>query len=135
VQPVPVNVVALIVAGLLRTVIGMIWFSPGLFGRTWIVLVGCTERDMKARLPRALIVDVVTNVLMAYVLVHAVTYAGAHGAAQGAAVGFFNWLGFVMVSTLFTVTFEGRPFKLFAINNGFHLVSLIAMGMLVTVWR
>jgi hypothetical protein len=68
------------------------------------------------------------------VLVHAVHYAGATGAAQGAAVGFFNWVGLVMVATLFSVTFEGRPFKLFAINNGFHALSLVIMGAIVAVW-
>lgn len=134
-QPFPINVAALAVAAIVRTIIGMLWFSPALFGAAWIALVGCTEHDMKARLPRALVIDVLANFVMAFVLVHAVHYAGATGPWLGAAVGFFNWIGLVMVSTLFAVTFEGRPFKLFAINNGFHLVSLLIMGALLAIWR
>jgi uncharacterized protein DUF1761 len=134
VQTFPINLVALAAAAVLRTVLGMVWFSPLAFGPTWIALVGCSEADMKRRLPRALVADVVGNFVMAFVLVHAVHYAGATSAGQGAAVGFFNWVGLVMVATLFSVTFEGRPFKLFAINNGFHALSLIAMGAILAVW-
>jgi hypothetical protein len=134
-QEFPINYPALLVAAIGRTVIGAIWYSPMAFGPSWMQLVGCTERDMKARMPRALVLDLIGNVLMAFVLVHAVHYAGAMRVAQGAAVGLFNWLGFVMVATLFGVTFEGRPFKLFAINNGFQLLTLALMGGLVAVWR
>ena len=133
-QTFPINYAALAVAAAIRTVLGMVWFSPLLFGAAWIRLVGCTETDMKRRLPKALVIDLLANFVMAFVLVHAVHYAGATGAAQGAAVGFFNWVGLVMVATLFSVTFEGRPFKLFAINNGFHALSLVIMGAIAAVW-
>src|SRR5690242_13638099 len=117
-QSFPINYLALLVAAVVRTVIGAVWYSPALFGGSWIALVGCTEQAMRARLPRALIVDLIGNFVMAFVLVHAVHYAGAVGVGQGAAVAFFNWLGFVAVATLFDVNFAGRPFRLFAINNG-----------------
>jgi hypothetical protein len=72
---------------------------------------------------------------MAFVLVHAVHYAGAsHDWAQGAAVGFFNWLGFVAVATLGSVTFEKRPLKLYFINNGYLLLALLLMGTVLAVW-
>jgi len=53
---------------------------------------------------------------------------GAQGWAQGAAVGFFNWLGFVAVATLGSVTFEKRPLALYLINNGFLLLALTLDG-------
>jgi hypothetical protein len=133
-QTFPINYAALAVAALLRTIIGAVWYSPALFGASWIALVGCTEAEMKARVPRALVVDVIGNFVMAFVLVHASHYAGAAGIGQGMGVAFFNWIGFVAVATLFDVNFAGRPFKLFAINNGFQLVSMLLMGAIVTVW-
>ncbi|MFI5227970.1 MAG: hypothetical protein ACHQWU_02805 [Gemmatimonadales bacterium] len=45
-----------------------------------------------------------------------------------------NWIGLVMVATLFTVTFEGRPFRLFLSNNDFHALSLVIMGSIPAVW-
>src|ERR1700737_19936 len=62
-------------------------------------------------------------------------YAGATSAAQGAAVGFFNWLGVVAVVTLTIAVYEKRPFKLFVINNGYQLVSMLIMGAILAVWR
>ena len=58
----------------------------------------------------------------------------ARTAAQGAAVGFFNWLGFVVVATLGSVTFEKRPLQLYLINNGYLLLALLIMGAALAVW-
>jgi Protein of unknown function (DUF1761) len=71
---------------------------------------------------------------MAFVLVHAVHYAGAHNWAQGAAVGFFNWLGFVAVATLGSVTFGNRPPRLYLINNGYLLLALLLMCAVLAMW-
>jgi hypothetical protein len=97
--------------------LGAFWYSPVLFGPSWCKLAGVAEAEMKAGLAKALIPDVIGSALMAFVLLHAVHYAGAHNWAQGGAVGFFNWLGFVAVATLGSVTFEKRPLKLYLINK------------------
>jgi hypothetical protein len=133
-QTFPINFLALFVAAIVKSIIGMIWFSPPLFGARWIKYVQCSPEELKRGMPKALIVDVIGNFIMAFVLVHATHYAGAATAGQGAAVGFFNWLGFVAVATLFSVTFEKRPLALWAINNGFQLVGIVVMGIIVTEW-
>ena len=107
-----INWLAILAAVIIKQVIGAFWYSPALFGPSWCKLTGVSEAAMKAGLVKALIPDVIGSAVMAFVLVHAVHYAGAHDWAQGAAVGFFNWLGFVAVATLGSVTFEKRPLKL-----------------------
>src|SRR5258708_34989870 len=92
-QPFPINYLALLVATIVKVVIGMLWYSPLLFGRAWMRLVGCEPEEMKSRMPKAMVVDLVATFVLAFVLVHAVHYAGATGAGQGAAVRFFYWLG------------------------------------------
>lgn len=129
-----INYLALLVAAAARIVIGGLWFSPLLFGRSWRTLVGCSEDDMKKRLPMLVPADFITAFVMAFVLVHAVHYAGAATASQGAIVGFFNWLGFVAVVTLMQTLYEARPLPLLFINNGFQLMSLLVMGGIVAVW-
>ena len=49
-------------------------------------------------------------------------------------VGFFNWLGFVAVATLGSVTFEKRPLKLYLINNGYLFLALLLMGAVLAIW-
>jgi hypothetical protein len=129
------NLWALLVAALLRFAIGAIWFSPVGFAAAWRGLVGLSEEQMRAGLPKAAVVDLLGSLVMAFVLVHAVVYAGAATLGQGALVGFFNWLGFVATVLLASTLYERRPLKLFAITAGFNLVALVLMGALLAVWR
>jgi hypothetical protein len=133
-QEFPINWLAILAAVIIKQAIGAFWYSPALFGPSWCKLTGVSEAAMKAGLVKALIPDVIGSAVMAFVLVHAVHYAGAHDWAQGAAVGFFNWLGFVAVATLGSVTFEKRPLKLYTINNGYLLLALLLMGTVLAVW-
>ena len=119
---------------IIKQAIGAFWYSPALFGPSWCKLADVSEAVMKAGLAKALIPDAIGSALMAFVLVHAVHYAGAQNWAQGAAVGFFNWLGFVAVATLGSVTFEKRPLQLYLINNAYLLLALLLMGAVLAVW-
>jgi len=128
------NWFAILLAVVVKQAVGAVWYSPALWGRSWCALTGISQAEMKAGLVRALVPDVIGAFLMAFVLLHAVHYAGVHSWGQGAAVGFFNWIGFVAVATLGAVTFEKRPLKLYIINNGYLLISLMAMGAIFAVW-
>ena len=134
-QEIAINYWALIVATLIRVVIGALWFSPFAFLESWRKIVGIDEATMNAGLPRAIVGDVISTFVMAFVLVHAVVYAGAATLGQGAAVGFFNWLGFVFVVQLNATMHENRPFKYLAISSGYNLIALVLMGALLAVWR
>jgi hypothetical protein len=133
-REIPIHVVPLLVAVVARMVIGAVWYSPPLFLKPWQRLTGITEQQMKEGMGKALIVDFVGSFLMAFVLVHAIRYAGAMTVPQGLAVAFFNWLGFVAVVTIATVTYERKPFRLFLLNNAYLLLSLLVMGAILAVW-
>lgn len=129
-----INYWALVVATVVKILIGMVWYSPQLFGKQWSQLIHCTPDEMKARMPKLLAGDFVSTFIMAFVLVHAVHYAQANSAALGAAVGFFNWVGFVLVTSFALTAYEKRPWRLFLINSGFQLISLLTMGAIVAAW-
>ncbi len=133
-REIPIHVVPLLGAVVARMAIGAVWYSPALFVKPWFRMSGITEEQMKKGMGKALVVDFVGSVLMAFVLVHVIRYAGATTALQGVAVGFFNWLGFVAVVTINSVTYERRPLKLFLLNNGYLVISLSAMGAILAVW-
>jgi hypothetical protein len=134
-QAFPINYVALLAATVVKFLIAFAWFTF-LFGKQWSALMKLkpNKKDMKKTMTRGMIIDFVGAFIMAYVLVHAAHYAGAKTWDQGALVGFFNWLGFIGVTTLSSNTWEKRPFKLWLINNGYHLLALLVMGVIVTVW-
>ena len=83
---------------------------------------------------KALGVDFVGSLLMAFVLVHIIRFGDATTPLQGLAVGFSIWLGFVAAVTISTVTYERKPFELFLLKNGYLLLSLLAMGAILAVW-
>jgi hypothetical protein len=130
-QEIAINWLALALAVIAKMVLGAVWYSPPLFYKPWLALAGVSEAQMKERLPKALVSDLVGTVVMAVVLVHAVRYAGAQGMGQGGAVGFLNWLGFIAVTSFSAVLYEHRPFKLWLINNGFQLIGLVIMGAIL----
>lgn len=133
-REIPIHFFPLLVAALARMAIGALWYSPILFLPTWYRVSGVTEAEMKAGMGRAIAVDFVGSLIMAFVLLHAVKYAGAATVAQGVAVGFFNWLGFIAVVTIGTVTYLRKPFQLFLVQNGYLLLSLLVMGAILAVW-
>ncbi len=133
-REIPIHFFALLVAAAAKMLIGALWYSPALFLNTWLRVSGITEEQLKAGMVRALAIEFAGSLIMAFVLLHAVRYAGATTAAQGTAVGFFNWLGFVAVVTIGSVTYQRKPFQLFLVINGYLLISLLVMGALLAVW-
>jgi hypothetical protein len=134
-QQIPVNVIALVVVAVAKSFIGFLWYSPVLFGKLFVRLAGCDEKKLMKDFPRAILIDIIANFIMAFVLVHAVVYAGANAFSTGLVVGIFNWIGFVAVGMLFSVNFEQRPFRLFLLNNGFQLITIALMGAVLAVWK
>ncbi len=132
---IPINIWAVLVAALIRIVVGAIWYSPVAFGKPWQALTGITQERMMAGLPKAIGVDAVMSLIMAFILLHAVAYAQATTLVLGGTVGFLNWLGFVFTIFVGLRAYEGRSLKLTSINAGFNLVALVLMGALLAVWH
>lgn len=133
---VPVNYGAVAIAAVLAMVIGSAWYSPALFGKEWMKLVGKTEAEAKkGNMPLLYGTMFVGALIEAYVLAHFVHYAGAYSLINGIKTGIWAWLGFVAVTSLGNSMFEGRPMKLFYINAGYALVNLMVMGAVIAVVR
>lgn len=127
-QPVPIHPVTFIIAVLIKIVVGALWYSPVLFLKPWQRFSGVTDEQMKGGMAKGMMTWIIGALLMAFVLAHAVYYAGAKSAWTGAAVGFFNWLGFILVVQLDDWAAAKRPTGLLLINAGANLVALVIMG-------
>lgn len=133
-----VNYLAVLVAAIINMVIGAIWYSPSLFGKNWMELAGIRPEDAEKRAGgarRAYSWTFVASLLMAYALARILWYAAAQTVIGGALIGLLAWLGFVATTAGANYLFEGRPCRLYAINTGYPLVSLIVMGALLAAWR
>ena len=76
--------------------------------------------------------------LTSYVLQHALYFANEYlktsGVGGGLMVGFFNWIGFIAPVTIGVVVYEKKPWTLWILNNAYWLISLLVMGIILSVW-
>jgi hypothetical protein len=132
---VPVNYLAVVVAAAVNYVIGALWYGV-IFKNAWQKLSGVSEMKVTAL---SVILGIVGALLTSYVLQHALFFANEYlktsGVGGGLMVGFFNWIGFIAPVTIGVVTYEKKPFTLWVLNNAYWLISLLVMGIILSVWQ
>jgi hypothetical protein len=133
---VEVNYVAVLAAGIVSMGAGFLWYSNALFGKPWTKLMGYTKESLeKAQktMGKMYALSFALALLTAYVLSHVMTFAGAYMGTEAVMTGltsaFWMWVGFVAPVQATDVIFGGKTWKLFWINTGYQLVSLLAMGL------
>ena len=97
------------------------------------------EKKAKGGMAKSYILTIIGSLIMATVLAHALIFASEYlkmyGIAAGLMSGFFNWLGFIAPVTLGVVLWEGKSWKLWFIENGYWLINLLVMGVILAMWR
>lgn len=138
---VEVNYLAVLVAGIASMVVGFIWYSPVLFGNAWTKASGRTAESMKEeknKLGKIYTISFILSLITAYVLTHvmafSVNYYHYSLLSTGVTSAIWMWLGFVMPVQATDVLFGGKNFTLFAINTGYQLASLLAMGVTIALF-
>ncbi|HTY60494.1 MAG TPA: DUF1761 domain-containing protein [Bacteroidota bacterium] len=130
------NYLAILVSALVWRILGMLWYSPVLFGGTWMQITGVNDQQFAAMNPLLIYaMPIVAALITFWVLAHAVAYAKAGSAGMGALVGFWNWLGFVGAIMFVALGFQGKPVTLWCIDAGYDLVGLVIGGAILAVWK
>lgn len=137
-QPVQINLVAVILAAVASMVLGFVWYGP-LFGKQWMKLSGMTQKDMegakKKGMEKMYMLAMVGSLVMAYVMAHFSQYTGAMTAQLGMQLGFWLWLGFVAPVQMSDVLWGKKSWPLYGLNTAFELVSMMAMGVILALWK
>lgn len=136
---VPVNYVGVFLCGVVSMVIGGLWYWP-LFGKPWSKMVGMTKEKTeaaKSSMPKTYGLMFASSLVMAYVLEHFIWYAapGPEYLTLFIAIktAVWAWLGFVATYAFskFLFNVERKPWTLLAIDTGFYLATLVAMGVVL----
>lgn len=136
-----INYLAVIAATVSSIVLGFAWYGP-LFGKPWMKLMGFTPESMEKAKAKNMngtyAIMMASSFVMAYVLAHvtifAMSYTQTYGIMGGLMSGFWNWLGFVAPVMMGAQLWEGKPWKLFWIQAGYYLVSLLIQGVILATW-
>ncbi|MDA1197136.1 MAG: DUF1761 domain-containing protein [Nanoarchaeota archaeon] len=129
------NWYAIVGAGVINMVLGGFWYSPLLFGKQWVKLMGFSKGDIakmkKKPMGGTFAAGFIASLVMAYVLAHFVTYTQAVGPVMGAITGFWIWLGFIAPVIIGSVLWEGRSTRLYLLNVSYWLVLLLINGAIL----
>jgi hypothetical protein len=137
-----INFIAVLVAVVVNFVLGFIWYTP-LFGKIWGKEMGYDPNMTpdKSVMLKGMVFMIIGNFLFAVVLAHniaawqfvpGVKEMGLLHNALSAAI--FTWLGFYLPGHLGAIVWENKSWKLFAINTGYNLASLLVVALILTYW-
>lgn len=136
-----VNLLAVLVCAIATMVVGFLWYSPMLFAKPWMVLMGYDPND-KAKIAEmqksagpSYAMSFIASLLAAFVLGKLIVVSGTAGAVDGLKIGLVVWLGFVTTVQLTNALFSRQRNKLYMINTGFQLVCYVVMGAILGAWR
>ncbi len=136
--PVDINYWAIIVSAVASFILGMLWYSPLLFGKPWMKMMGLTQQHAEAAKKKGMakyyIGNFIATLIMVYILSHFVDYAQAKTISDGLQLGVWVWLGFIATLLFGSILWEGKPFKLYLINAGYRLVELLIVASILSVW-
>lgn len=126
-----INLLAVLVAGVVHTVIGLIWFMPEFFGNAWVELTG---KEMKPA-GQWIAAGLIGHQVMAFVLAVIVNLANVTNVIGGIVVGILVCVAFMATLEIGELIWEKIPFKLFMIRVGNQLVGLGFAGIILAIWR
>ena len=117
--------------------ISSIWYSPMLFGRPWIAL----RSEWLHVQPNAYIapwkplVDIVREIVVAYVLTHLTAQLKIIRLTSAATLGFLVWLGFPVVMLVGASLWDDKPWALSFIHAGDWFIKMLVMPIIITATR
>jgi hypothetical protein len=130
-----VNYLAIFIAAVANIIIGMIWYSPKVFGKQWMHAIGmkiprskAEKADRQKEAMPGYVLSFIAAIVMAYVIsVLLVTKTPG----EGVLLGFWVWLGFVATVNLAPVLWEKKSWRWYYISAGHYLISLVIMGAII----
>ena len=132
------NWLAVIVGAVIYFVLGAVWYAPPIFGRAWQRSIGW---DPGATPPQMRIatyaIPAVAYLVMAAVLGMLAAATGSDNLESGLVLGLVIGIGFALARTAVDATFTPnlpQPVTWFAITGLYHLVGLVIIAVLVSVW-
>ena len=134
---VAVNLLAVVVSGLVYWGLGAVWYAA-LFSKAYQASLNWSDAEKtaaKKNFPKALVVNLLTGLIAAYVLAQVVVLAGAGSAFDGMVWGGVVWIGFALTILLNGIMFDRMPRGVGLIHMGFYLAAYVVLGGILAVWR
>lgn len=130
-----IDIITIFLAAVLNMGLGMVWYSPKVFGQKWMKLIGLTKSKMPKEMGFIYSMAFFASLVTAFALELFIANIPGSNAWTGLMVGFWAGIGFAAASSLSDYLFAGDPKKneLYLINAGFHTIAFMLMGFLLGI--
>ncbi len=116
-------------------ILGAVWYSPALFAKPWLALIGKNPDEvMKGNPTKPMIISFVLSLIEAYILAHFVALSGAMNFAEGVQIGLWLGLGFIAIPFAIDFIYPGKSWKLYAITAGYQFLGVVLMASILAQW-
>ncbi len=126
---VEIDSLAVLIAAVLNMVIGFLWYSKWLFGKTCMKFSKVGEKYLNSKI--LILYGFFVSLVIAFFLAFFQIHLGIATVSDGMFIGFCIWLGFVATTQIASVIWSKKPFQLFLIDTGYKLLSLVVMSGII----
>jgi uncharacterized membrane protein YccC len=136
-HPVYIKFCAMLGAALANMVLGAGWYSPLLFGKAWMKAAGYTQdhRPDADQARQGYVASAVSSLVCAFALSIIFQAFSNPRWADVSALGLTLGLGIFATLSLPHYLFAGKPIRLYLINVGYAVTSLLIMSLIIGLWR
>ena len=124
-----INWIAVLLCGISSLLLGGLWYSPVMFGKTWQRFAGVTDEQQGQNM--AMVFGGAFLLSCVAAAVFAMFLGNAMGLGAATAAGFSAGLCWVAASFAINYLFERRPACLWMINGGYHTLQFTLFGLIL----
>ncbi len=132
-----INYWAVIVAAISTMVVGSVWYTPKVFGNTWMRLAKVDPSEGKSAVG-PIVITVIVSFISAWVLAGATwisnEFYGGSFLLAALLTAVILWAGFTASRFITHDAFEGRPAGLTVMNIAHEFVTFVVMAVIIGVW-
>ena len=128
-----VNYLSVVLGVVASMVIGIVWYAPQGFGKTWMEMIGFKKKDMedKSGMPVMMTMSTLFYAIASLAIALLFELIGGSGLGEGAFLGAVVGFAFGLGPLAVTYGFAKRKFELTMIDGGYVVVTMTIIGTIV----
>ncbi len=131
-----ISLFPVLVATIVAMAIGMVWYSPKIFGTVWTQeghIVSESSVSTNDAAWKQILIAAIQNFIIIYILAHFLLLADAYPGMNVLTAGV--WMAILVAATqLSTVIWEKKSLTYFAITAGYVVTVLLVSSVILTKW-
>jgi len=131
-----INYLAVIAAAVIYMGVAALWYSPLMFGRSWMRENKLDEETLEQRgMFPALAYAFIAALVLAFGIAMLIALTGRESWFGGALIGLFAGVLISAPAALPVYVFENRSLHLYALNEGMPVIAFAIMGAVIGGWQ